>query len=55
MESIVIQKENQEGEAKTSERVVNLTFEETALKVQAFALSWQKGHDRKPGAKIWKV
>lgn len=37
-----------------AEMVVKLTFEEIALKVQAFALSWQKGHDRKPRAKIWK-
>lgn len=38
-----------------TESVVELTFEETALKVQAFALSLQKGHNREPKAKIWKV
>lgn len=38
-----------------TERVVKLTFEEIALKVQTFTLSWQKGHDRKLRAKIWAV
>lgn len=41
--------------SKNDERVVKVTFEEIASKVQTFALSWQKGRGRKPRAKIWAV